>query len=60
MVAATALAFAVTRQRLLLLVGIVALVRAAQTTTAPGDTRTMATFMGLVAALSWLSRHVWN
>ena len=59
-VAATALAFAVTRQRLLLLVGIVALVRAAQTTTAAGDTRTMATFMGLVAALSWLSRHVWN
>jgi Zn-dependent protease len=59
-VAAIALAFAATRQRLLLLVGIVALVRAAQKTTAAGDARTVATYIGLVAALAWLSRHVWN
>jgi len=59
-VAAIALVFAATRQRLLLLVGIVALVRAALTTTSPGDTRTMATYIGLVAALAWLSRRVWN
>ena len=59
-VAAIALVFAVTGQRLLLLVGIVALVRVFQATTAEGDTRTMATYIGLVAALAWLSRHVWN
>ena len=59
-VAAIALVFAATRQRLLLLVGIVALVRAALSTMSPGDTRTMATYIGLVAALAWLSRNVWN
>jgi Zn-dependent protease len=57
-VAATALAFFVTGQKLLILVGLVAVFRAFQTTTAAGDSRTLAMFVGLVGALSWLAHAV--
>lgn len=56
-VAATAVAFAATGQKLLILVGLVAMFRAFQATTA-SDNRTFATFVGLIVALSWLARSV--
>jgi Zn-dependent protease len=56
-VGASALAFAATGQKLLILLGLVATFRAFQTTTA-ADSRTFATFVGLIAALSWLARSV--
>lgn len=56
-VAASALAFAATGQKLLILVGLVAAFRAFQATTT-ADSRTFATFVGLLAALSWLARSV--
>jgi Zn-dependent protease len=56
-VAAAALAFAATGQKLLILLGLVAAFRAFQSTTT-SDNRAFATFMGLIAALSWLARSV--
>ena len=55
-VAMLAAAFALTHQKLLLVVGAVAVWRAFQRDGAgPGDRRALATFGVLVAALSWLS-----
>jgi Zn-dependent protease len=54
-VAAIAIAFYLTNQKLLILVGAVALVRAFQKAVSPGDARTLATFVALVAALSALA-----
>lgn len=54
-VAALALAYVFTAQKLLIIVGLVAVFRAFQRTTAPGDARALATFVALVGALSWLS-----
>lgn len=48
-------AFALTGQKLLLLVGLVAVYRAFQRTDAAGDATATATFVVLVGALSWLS-----
>ena len=56
-VAASALAFAATGQKLLLLLGLVAAFRAFQASTT-ADSRAFATFVGLIAALSWLARSV--
>jgi Zn-dependent protease len=56
-VAASALAFAATGQKLLILLGLVAAFRAFQATTT-ADSRAFATFVGLIAALSWLARSV--
>jgi Zn-dependent protease len=56
-VAATVAAFVATGQKLLILVGAVAIFRAFQPTTA-SDNRTLATFVALIAALSWLARSV--
>jgi len=56
-VAASALAFAATGQKLLILIGLVATFRAFQATTT-ADSRAFATFVGLIAALSWLARSV--
>ena len=56
-VGASALAFAATGQKLLILLGLVATFRVFQSTTT-ADSRTFATFVGLIAALSWLARSV--
>jgi Zn-dependent protease len=57
-VAAIALALIVTEQRLLFVIGGVAIWRALQRDTGPGDTRTLATFVVLVVSLSMLARGV--
>jgi hypothetical protein len=57
-VAAIALALMLTEQRLLLIVGGVAVWRALQQETGPGDTMVLATFVLLVLALSLLARGV--
>jgi Zn-dependent protease len=56
LVAAIALALMVTEQRLLFIVGGVAVWRALQQETGPGDARVLATFVVLVIALSLLAR----
>lgn len=56
-VAAAAAAFVATGQKLLILVGAVAIFRAFQQTTA-SDKRALFTFVGLIIALSWLARSV--
>jgi len=58
LVAVIAVALLMTGQRLLLVVGGVAVWRAVQQETGPGDSRVLATFIVLVAALSWLARAV--
>jgi Zn-dependent protease len=52
------LAFVATEQRLLFVIGAVAVWRAVQKETGPGDARVLVTFVGLIAALSWLARRV--
>jgi Zn-dependent protease len=58
LVAAVALALLVTEQRLLLIIGAVAVWRTLQRETGPGDSRVLATFVGLIFALSLLARGV--
>jgi Zn-dependent protease len=58
LVAAVALMLMLTGQRLLFLVGGVAVWRSLQRDTGPGDTRVLATFVVLVIALSLLARGV--
>ena len=58
LVAAIALMLMLTEQRLLLIVGGVAVWRSLQKETGPGDTRVLATFVVLVVALSLLARRV--
>lgn len=53
-----ALALVATGQRLLFIVGAVAVWRAVQRESGPGDTRVLATFMMLIVALAWLARSV--
>jgi hypothetical protein len=57
-VAAIAVALMLTEQRILFIVGGVAVWRTLQQETGPGDTRTLATFVVLVIALSLLARGV--
>jgi Zn-dependent protease len=57
-VAAVAIALWLTEQRFLFLVGGVAVYRALQRESGPGSRRVLATFVLLVAALSWLARGV--
>jgi Zn-dependent protease len=57
-VAAITVGLFLSGQRLLLIVGGVAVWRAFQSDTGPGDRRTFATFVGLVLALSLLTRGV--
>jgi Zn-dependent protease len=57
-VATIALAVYLTGQRLLFIVGGVAVWRAAQREVGPGDRRVLATFVVLVAALSWIAKAV--
>jgi len=57
-VAACAAALVLTGQRMLVIVGGVAIWRALQQQTGPGHARTVATFVGLVLALSLLARSV--
>jgi Zn-dependent protease len=54
-VAAAAVAYAVSRQPLLLVVGAVGAWRATRGEPGPGDRRALITFAGLVAALTWLA-----
>jgi hypothetical protein len=56
LVGAIALALMLTEQRLLFIVGGVAVWRASQQETGPGDTRVLGTFIVLVVALSLLAR----
>jgi Zn-dependent protease len=58
LVAVIALALVLTEQRLLFIVGGVAVWRSLQQETGPGDTRVLATFIVLVVALSLLARGV--
>jgi Zn-dependent protease len=58
LVAVIALALVATEQRLLFIVGAVAVWRAFQRDSGPGDTRVLATFMMLIVALAWLARSV--
>jgi Zn-dependent protease len=58
LVGAIALALMLTEQRLLFIVGGVAVWRSLQRETGPGDTRVLATFVVLVIALSLLARGV--
>jgi len=58
LVGAIALALLVTEQRLLFIVGAVAVWRALQQDVGPGDTRVLGTFVVLVLALSLLARGV--
>jgi len=57
-VAAVAVTLWLTGQRMLFLVGGVAVWRAMQREVGPGDRRVLATFVVLVAALGWLARAV--
>jgi len=52
------IAIGMTEQRLLFLVGAVAVWRALQQQVGPGDNRVAATFAGLVIALAWLAKGV--
>jgi len=58
LVAVIALVLMLTEQHLLFIVGGVAVWRALQHDAGPGDTRVLATFVVLVAALSLLARGV--
>jgi len=58
LVSAIAIALLLTEQRLLFIVGGVAVWRALQQKTGPGNPRVLATFVGLVLALALLSRRV--
>ncbi len=58
LVAAIAGAYLLTQQRFLIIIGAVAAWRALQRDEGPGDTRVLATFVGLVMALSWLAEGV--
>ena len=58
LVAAIAIVLMLTEQRLLFIVGGVAVWRSLQRNAGPGDTRVLATFVGLVIALSLLARGV--
>lgn len=58
LVGAIAVALLLTEQRLLFIVGAVAVWRATQKEAGPGDARVLATFVGLVGALSLLARGI--
>jgi len=58
LVAVVALMLLATEQRMLFIVGAVAVWRAFQREAGPGDTRTLATFVMLIVALAWLARGV--
>lgn len=58
LVAAITVALLLTEQRLLFVVGAVAVWRSFQRDAGPGDMRTLATFVMLVIALAWLARGV--
>ena len=58
LVGVVALMLLATEQRLLFIVGGVAVWRAFEREAGPGDTRTLASFVALVVALAWLARGV--
>jgi Zn-dependent protease len=57
-VGAIAIAYLLTNQGLLLVVGLVAVWRAVQQEQGPGDTKAFGTYVMLIGALSWLARAI--
>jgi Zn-dependent protease len=57
-VAAIGAAYLVTGQKLLFIIGAVAVYRAMQRAVGPGDRRVLATFVALVGVLSWIAKAV--
>jgi Zn-dependent protease len=57
-IGAVAVAYLLTNQKMLMIVGIVAVWRAVQKEQGPGDTKACGTYVILIAALSWLARAV--
>jgi Zn-dependent protease len=57
-IGAIAIAYLLTNQRMLVIVGIVAVWRAVQKEQGPGDRMALGTYVVLIAALSWLARAV--
>jgi Zn-dependent protease len=57
-IGAIAIAYLLTNQRMLLIVGIVAVWRAVQKEQGPGDTKAFGTYVMLIGALSWLARAI--
>jgi Zn-dependent protease len=57
-IGAIAIAYLLTNQRMLLIVGVVAMWRAVQREQGPGDTKAFGTYVMLIGALSWLARAI--
>jgi len=57
-IGAIAIAYLLTNQRMLLIIGLVAVWRAVEKEQGPGDNKAFATYVGLIGALSWLSRAI--
>ncbi|MEP7065670.1 MAG: site-2 protease family protein [Gemmatimonadota bacterium] len=57
-IGAIAIAYLLTNQRMLVIIGLVAVWRAVEKEQGPGDNKAFATYVGLIGALSWLSRAV--
>jgi Zn-dependent protease len=57
-IAAIAIAYLLTNQRMLLIIGLVAVWRAVEKVQGPGDNKAFATYVGLIGALSWLSHAI--
>jgi Zn-dependent protease/ribosomal protein L32 len=57
-IGAIAIAYLLTNQKMLVIVGIVAVWRAVQREQGPGDTKAFGTYVMLIGALSWLSRAI--
>lgn len=57
-IGAIAIAYLLTNQRMLLIIGLVAVWRAVERAQGPGDNKAFATYVGLIAALSWLSHSI--
>ena len=57
-IGAIAIAFLLTNQRMLLIIGLVAVWRAVEREQGPGDNKAFATYVALIGALSWLSHAI--
>jgi len=57
-IVAIAIAYLLTNQRMLLIIGLVAVWRAVEKVQGPGDNKAFATYVGLIGALSWLSHAI--
>jgi Zn-dependent protease/ribosomal protein S27AE len=57
-IGAVAIAYLLTNQKMLVIIGIVAVWRAVQKEQGPGDTKAFGTYVMLIGALAWLARAV--